>query len=397
MKREMLLRKIVCFVVLTCILMVTSCSNQPTPSGNAGDSSGTQDPGSNPGSDLIPDIAPHTHVWDSGNITKSSSCTSQGSMKYVCTYEGCTASKVVTIPALGHTADISTGICNVCKEQAMPTLSSPIVSYVDGNTIYWERIDGADCYEILISNIDLTVELSGTSIDLAEYYGTNTTLQLYIRAIAPEGSEYVNSSYYHYIFKIPEGNIVDYISLGLGQSVNLLTGSYTNYTNVTGSGNSISIFDSNLFNRLSAVQNPITEKQHNTEIVYSDSLESYTQKLTSNISNKFTLSTSVDAFGMAKVTAGFSFGVDSNYEKKTYNETQAIFYDMNYYYRGYQAEIAGLSDPQSLSYALSEEFMQYVNWLAEGEITAKQFIDKFGTHVITSGIYGASFLARAPK
>ncbi|MBR5143596.1 MAG: hypothetical protein IKW53_00965, partial [Clostridia bacterium] len=297
----------------------------------------------------------------------------------------------------GNTDDENGGNTNNSGNESPESLETPVFSHQNGSVIYWGKVEGASHYKVDINSSNpsntYTVTTDKTFIDLKDYYGANTVLQVYITAIAPEESNYANSKYIQHIFEIPLGSMTEYVGLGLGQSVNLLTGSYTNYTSSTSTGNSVSIFNSNVFNRMDAVKNPITQNQHNTEIIFSTSIDSYTNKLTESLSHKLNVNTSVDAFGMAKVTAGYSFNVDSEYSKKTFNETQAIFYDMNYTYSGYQAEIAGFSNPKALSYALSDEFINDVAELEKGNISPENFVNKYGTHVITSGIYGASFLA----
>ncbi len=336
------------------------------------------------------------HDYGASFVSIEPKCTKNGEERQVCKNDSSHIIKTV-IPALGHKdVDNTTGICPVCGEVVIPPLDTPVISHKEGSTVYWGIVEGADHYEVFIANSGNNgskITTYNTFVDLKDYYGTNTVLQLFITAIPAENGKNIKSSPLQYMFDIPTGSMAEYSGLGLGQSVNLLTGSYTNYTNATAAGNSVSIFNSILFNRMDAVKNPITENQHDTEIIYSTSIESYTKKLTESIGNKFSLSGSVDAFGIAKATAGYSFNVESDYSLKTYNETQAIFYDMNYTYSGYQAEIAGFSDPQALSYALSDEFITDVVRLENGNISPKEFVGKYGTHVITSGIYGASFRA----
>lgn len=354
MKALSMTKLFVCIVLFTCILLVTACGGITiTPDGNGGV---TVNPNEN---------------QNGGNVGNS-----------------------------GNTNNGDVGNNNTPNDNNdvfLKKLETPVLSYQDGSIIYWGMVEGATHYKVDINSTSpsttYTVTTDNTFIDLRQYYGANSVLQVYITAVAPEGSNFTSSAYLQHIFQIPLGSMTEYTGLGLGQSVNLLTGSYTNYTSATASGNSASIFNSTVFNRMDAVKNPITENQHNTEIIFSTSIESYTKKLTESIGNKFSMSGSVDAFGMAKVTAGYSFNVESEYSKKTYNETQAIFYDMNYTYSGYQAEIAGFSNPKSLSYALSDEFINDVIALENGNISAEKFVGKYGTHVITSGIYGASFLA----
>ncbi len=311
-------------------------------------------------------------------------CTKNGETRKVCKND---SSHIITtvIPALGHKGvDNTTGICPVCNEVVKLPLATPEVSHKEGSTVYWGMVEGAEYYQVYIANSGNTIETTSTYVNLEDYYGTNTELQLYIKAIAPVNGNNINSANLQYIFTIPVGNISKYN--GLGQSVNLLTGTYTNYANGT-----VSIFNNVLWNRLDAKENSI--KTHDTDVLYSESIEDYTNQLTTSISNKMSVKGSAGIGKIAKVTAGYSFEVGANYSKKTYNQTQAIFYDMNYVYQGYQAGIDGYNNPDMLRAALSEEFLADALDLQNGRISPEQFIGKYGTHVITSGIYGASFKA----
>ena len=334
------------------------------------------------------------HAYSDWTVTTDAECEKNGEERKIC---GNDSSHIIirAIPAHGHTVDSKTGKCITCDKTVNPPLDTPKISKTIGSVVYWGAIDGAVKYEIAISNAHSSqsttiVSTTDTFFDLEPYYGVNTALQLFITAIPAENAANIKSAKLQYIFDIPTGSIASYKGSGLGQSVNLLEGYYTDYASVTSSGGSVSIFNEVLWNRLTAVRNPITKEQHKTDIIYSESMEGYTEQLSKSIGNKFSVNTSVGYAGLAKVTAGYSFEVNNSYSKKTYNETQAIFYDMTYTYRGYQV---GVSDITVLQAALSEQFLEDARDLENGIITAEQFINKYGTHVITSGIYGASFRA----
>ena len=62
---------------------------------------------------FICDKADHTCDWDEGKVTKEATCTTDGEITYSCTVEGCTKTKVETIPATGHSYD-EDGACTIC-------------------------------------------------------------------------------------------------------------------------------------------------------------------------------------------------------------------------------------------------------------------------------------------
>ena len=57
----------------------------------------------------------HTHIWDSGKVTKAATCTASGIKTYICS--NCGTTKTDTITALGHDY-ISTRISATCTESA---------------------------------------------------------------------------------------------------------------------------------------------------------------------------------------------------------------------------------------------------------------------------------------
>ena len=75
---------------------ITACGAKTNPSGDSskggsgGDKSGTP---------------AHTHVWDSGEVTKAATCDEPGEKTFTCTGEGTCPNnntKTEAIPALGH-------------------------------------------------------------------------------------------------------------------------------------------------------------------------------------------------------------------------------------------------------------------------------------------------------
>ena len=178
---------------------------------------------------------------------------------------------------------------------------------------------------------------------------------------------------------IPSINVV-----GIGESVNLLKGSYTDFASGT-----ISIFNKELFNNLP--KNEANIKMQNTNIVCHENLLSYIDHISNGVSSKIGMTASVGYAGIAKATAGFTFSIDKKYEKKTQDETKCIFYDMEYMFIDKRVEIQGYNDTSKLAAVLSDEFLNDALKIQNGDMTAKDFISKYGTHVVTSGIYGAKF------
>ncbi len=263
----------------------------------------------------------------------------------------------------------------------------PTVNAFNNYSIFWNAVEGADQYQITViyNGKEDTKETTELNFSLENYFRECNSLEVKMRALSPEGSTTPHSEYFQQEYTVEEGSIVNYE--GVGKTVNLLENFYTDYGNDTKS-----IFNKYVFNRLTA-SDEVTLASHFNDIVYSESISDYTNKLTVGIGNKMSTKASVGIDKLFKVTAGYSFEVDSTYEKKTYNQTQVVFYDAYYEYRGYQAGIDGFNNPEILYSLLSDEFLEDAKALENGEMTPEAFISKYGTHVITSGIYGAKFNA----
>lgn len=319
------------------------------------------------------------HDWSEWVVLVYPSCIAKGQERRICNHNSAHA-EIRDIPTLDHVVNTTTGICSSCKHPIGDRLATPENLIVNGETIYWDTVEGADHYEVVINgNI---VETWSTSLLLTPYYGTNFDLQIRIRAIAPSGSGIYNSAYNEYLFDIPTSPISAYD--GLGQSVNLLTGGYT----TTASGTT-SIFNEALFNRL-RVKND-TYKDSYTKIIYSESLHGYVNDVSNKFGNKLGIDVSVDYMKLVKVTAGFDFEVNEEYKEKSQSETKTIFYDMDYYYTNERVEIEGYKDTKKFTEALSEEFLADALKVQNGTMLPEEFINKYGTHIVTAGIYGGTF------
>lgn len=286
----------------------------------------------------------------------------------------------------GNSSNDNIGNNDNSNNSGVNRLATPVVSYQEGAIIYWGIVDGADHYKVDINSsnpaITYNITTDKTYIDLSEYYGANKVLQIFITAISPVGGEIGNSAICEYFFNLPTSPISEYA--GLGQTVNLLTGGYTTIASGT-----VSIFNETLFNRFRVKTN--SYKDSYTKVVYSESLQGYANEISNKNTNKIGVDVSVDYMKIVKVTAGFDYEIGEEYKEKTQNETKSVFYDMDYYYTNERVEIEGYKDKNKFTDALSEEFLADALKVQNGEMTPAAFIDKYGTHVVTSGIYGGMF------
>ena len=341
-------------------------------------------------------VSPIGHIWGEWHVSKAATCEKPGEEISHCLNDS-SHEKKQTIPMADHTLNAD-GFCTECKNQIKPPLATPSIT-TNGFGVFWNAVSGATEYELILqyNGKRENLMLTATSCDLTEYFLECTSITVQIRAIAELNGNYSNSSYCVFEFVIPNGTIVNHA--GLGQSVNLLTGAYTDYKN----GSTNSIFNENVLNRVDVDDYSDQEVQHYSDATYSESLESYIESLNKSISDKMSVNASVSYPGVAKVTTDYSFEVDSRYEKKSYSETQAIFYDIYYQYTRYQtgiktylAKIMAMDDEEreaAMTALTSVMFRNDAMKLQNGEMTPEAFIERYGTHIITEAIYGAEFNA----
>lgn len=327
------------------------------------------------------------HDWSEYNIVKNPTCTEEGQKKRTCNNDT-SHEEIAIIPLDSHDVVLSTGICNKCKNVINQPLDTPVITSFNNYVIFWNAVDGADHYEVRViwNGQDETFKVTNSlNFSLEDKFKECNSLDVYLRAMSPEGSTTPHSDYFQENYSVAEGSIVNYE--GVGKTVNLLTDSYTNY----GTGTK-SIFNQYLFNRLMA-GDEVTVNDGYGNNVYTESISEYVNKRTTNIGGKISKSLFAGFDKVLKATGGFNFEIDGSYAKKTYNQTKTVFYDAYYIYQGYQGGIEGFSDPKVLYTILSDEFIIDAGYLQNGEMTPEAFINKYGTHVITAGIYGAKFNA----
>ncbi|MBQ8295030.1 MAG: InlB B-repeat-containing protein [Clostridia bacterium] len=172
------------------------------------------------------------------------------------------------------------------------------------------------------------------------------------------------------------------VNRGLGTAINLLTGGYTDFASGT-----VSIFDEDKFEKLERVRTEV--KKQNTERTYEENLTSYLDELVLEVNGKINNGLSLGVEGLLNATQGFDFGVNTAYEKTFFEETTTVFYDLTYNRVQYQEEIKGYKNPDEMISILSDDFLRHAQMVNNGEMTAKQFISIYGTHIITAAIYGA--------
>lgn len=334
-------------------------------------------------------IAALGHKYGAWTQVSAPTCAVQGQEKRVCSNN---ASHVET-RAIATTDEHEVredGICDVCEKTIKNRLATPRFNKVDENNnkymLHWFAVDNAAKYEVSVN--DLLVKVTtNISFNMEEYFAGEDILVIAVRAIPAANANYVASEYLVYTYNIPGESITKYAK-GIGSSVNLLTGSYTDYAMTSKGEDTTSIFNQNAFKNLRV--DFVNEASTDVTAQYSEGMESYLQKRSSSVTDKVSVDASLGVDKLAKVSMGYTFEEISTYETQLYNETTAAFYDMDYKYINRLATIRGGNTVERLTAMISEQFESDAMKVANGQMTAQRFVDTYGTHVMLSAYYGAS-------
>ena len=329
------------------------------------------------------DIKKLGHSYGDWNRVTEPTCAKEGLEKRVCANDPM-HEQSRAVPKTNNHKVASDGVCTVCKETIKGKLPKPEVYKKDDRTVYWNPVSGAAEYQVLVNGNSIMTE--STEQNLEEYFPGNQTLDIQVRACATADSDYIDSDWSdEYLYEIFGETVVNV--KGLGDAVNLLTGGYTEFA-----GGTTSIFDEKLFGRLRATQIDHV-KGAVTTATYTEGLESYLNQITEKTSTKTNTTVSAGLGKIAKVTAGFGFEVSKDYSTKSYGETKAVFYDMDYVWTETALELESYKNLEKYQAMLSEEFLADAAKVGKGDMTPERFIVKYGTHVMMAAYYGATFNA----
>ncbi len=323
------------------------------------------------------------HTYGDWNRVTEPTCAKEGLEKRVCENDSM-HEQSRAVPKTNNHKVASDGVCSICKATIKNKLPKPEVYKKDDRTVYWNPVSGAAEYQVLVNGNSIMTE--STEQNLEEYFPGNQTLDIQVRACATADSDYIDSDWSdEYLYEIFGETVVNV--KGLGDAVNLLTGGYTEFA-----GGTTSIFDEKLFGRLRATKFD-HKKGAVTTATYTDSLEGYLNTITEKTATKTNTTVSAGVDKIAKVTAGFGFEVSKDYSTKSYGETKAVFYDMDYVWTETGLELESYNNLEKYQAMLSEEFLADAAKVGKGDMTPERFIVKYGTHVMMAAYYGATFNA----
>ncbi len=325
------------------------------------------------------------HKYGEWVEVSASTCAKEGVEERVCANDS-THKETRALPKTDEHNVLEDGTCSVCKKTIKNRLATPVIKSASDTNVTWDIVPNVDYYLVYVLPANEYVDVRMPTISLEGYFAGNKQLEIYVQAIAKEDGDYVNSVWSNVYTFVIQGVTTDGVK-GVGDSVNLLKGGYTDYAD-----GATRIFDQTAFSRLRLMEDTSVKGQ-TTSVTYQEGLESYLSKLTENYNTKINYSASAGMDKVAKVTAGYNFSVGTNYTAKNFSETTAVFYDMDFYHINKKLSIDGYNDSAKLSAALSEAFLRDAKKVNNGAMGAEEFINLYGTHVVTSGLYGATFNA----
>lgn len=120
------------------------------------------------------------------------------------------------------------------------------------------------------------------------------------------------------------------------------------------------------------------------------SASDYLANIYSSVEAKISIGSRKDKNGkfMTNKLPSLSVGASSTYEKKRKTETSEYYYTYSFTYNGSERYIEGFRDINSLRSLVSYDLISDALRLRANQITPAQFVTYWGTHVITSAIYG---------
>ncbi len=333
-------------------------------------------------------IAALGHNYGEWTTVQNTSCTQNGIQERVCSNNSAHKETNV-LPMTEHKVG-DDGICEVCQTTinngrlATPQIT---VSESDDESVTWEAIENVKEYNIDIifpDSTSIVLTTTENSINLSQYFGSYERLKISVQAVAKTYTGYMNShwsnGYTYEINGIPMAS--EYMTNGIGSTINAINGSLTE----PASG-ADSIFDVAKFNNLRLEK--VARNAQNLHVVSGDSFSDYSDKWNQQIDAKIGVGVEAKLLS-TKLDFGVDLELNNGYTVTTAEKTKQYYYTLSYLLQGYRLEIKGYNNREKFSNMLSSKFLSDAKKVNDGEMTAEYFISLYGTHLITSGYFGAS-------
>lgn len=278
---------------------------------------------------------------------------------------------------------------NSLKELDVPKLES-----YENNTIRWSNVEHAVGYEILIN--DTILKTTAYTYYQVTEFENDCEFTFQIRALSAQNSTYSNSNW---TIKDTKKFIVEkievnkdwketFVSNGIGQTVNAITDRY-----IEPYSGAESVFDKNKLYDLQLLENNISLQKANEHYEYS--MEDISNSWNGDISAKVYKGLNGNKTNPKNYGKGFcyKFEASANFDLSDENISTELYYTLTQLITAKRVEIAGYNNTEKLTNVLSNQFKEDAILVKDGSKTPEWLINKYGTHVITSGYFGGKIEA----
>ncbi len=170
----------------------------------------------------------------------------------------------------------------------------------------------------------------------------------------------------------------DYNTFGLGTSINIALDTYFDYDNINAAE---SIFDSTWITNNTSVNDV---RKSYTRTASGKNIEEFAQDY--SIKLGINIDMEEEFLGLLNSSINQTISFADELDRKDYK--YQYFYNLYSYHQKYYANLGNINDLTNYQNNLSQNYKGYLNLLFRNAITPQIFFNKFGTHVLVSGIYG---------
>ena len=289
-------------------------------------------------------------------------------------------------------------------------LDVPTNISIEENVVRWSSVGGASRYRLYVDGREHSTKGSETFFDLSTLNLLDgQTYYVKIQAVSDNStkldSDYSNDRSFTYIEKDDSGNgdiddggtsdkyldetVVESIVnsmdststyYGVGRQVNVITDEYANFT--AESVGQPRIFDTNKLMALNWYKQPVGDMK--AESYTASSMSDLYVQANVGFKNSFNAKASLGNVFSAGFENSFGFSAGVGY-KNTANE---IYYTSSQYYGATLVAIDGYYDISQFSNILSTSFINNIIALENGETTAENIINTYGTHAVLAAYFG---------
>lgn len=292
----------------------------------------------------------------------------------------------------GNTGDI---VSNTTK------LVAPTSIRVENNVVHWNAVENAGSYIVQVGTEDHQATTSSLEYPISSLYSKSFN-GLYVKVKAlPSSSLLFSESDWSipfgpidYVKPIEEGAPVEVEwdssikKSGIGETINAID-SETCYISHYSGSLAYKIFQENALYNIPLLEYSV--KTGNLKVSEGSTMQEYYNDFYSDYKMKFSSTSSANAefLGVFSANASTNFGVSANNSTSINRTTKTTeyYYTYSQIYNGKQLEIQGYRDINTFRNILNDDFLNDAKEVTN-IATAQQFFYKYGTHLITGGVWG---------